>query len=206
MGMLDISRIYPVPFLATPIRQQKKTTIHTAPPNGSCVTDSHSSVKVRLHIPSSGQDKGWVCTSSRHRAQRAAHAGLQYSWHGQKYNVTAVWCTDTTHQRGLQPDLDLLMSAEAGLDWESLYQPAGTPSALCLPWIYGCFNTWLQASEPPSRAMPALLLVHTDTFTQGTLSSWLHSKVQGTITANGPTPVRTVGWHWHPILHIYKCI
>lgn len=41
--------------------------------------------------------------------------------------------------------------------------------------------------------MPALLLVHTDTFTQGKLSSWLDSKVQGPITSNGPTPVRTVG-------------
>lgn len=87
--------------------EEKDNHAHKLHPNGSCFPYSSSSVKVRFHIPSSGQDKGWVCTSRRQRAQRAPRAGLHYSWHGQK-SILAVWCascTDSTHKHGPQPGL-----------------------------------------------------------------------------------------------------
>lgn len=147
------------------------------------------------------QDKGWVCTSSRQRE----HKGLlvlgstELTW--TEVHPCSVPCL--VHKPSIRPGP---LSYLQELPWtcEPLNQPTvQQTSALCLSQIYGSFNTWLQGSEPLSRPIPALLLEHTDTSTPATLSSRLE-KVQEPLTPNGPTPVRTVGWHWHSILHIYK--
>lgn len=178
MGMVRYTQSPPCTIFSHTHKTAEEKDNHTqTPPNGSRVTNSSSSVKVKFHVPSPGQDKGWVCISSRQRE----HKGLHYSWMDRSTSLQCDWCasaqTPLTNVALTQP-WGLIVSAEVGLD----------PSPSISNWQSFCslslLDSWLLQHLAPSlwplsRTIPALLLVHTDTATQGTPSSWPDTKVQG---------------------------